>query len=300
MKKVLITGANGFIAKNISRILKNSGCYIIGTSRIPNQIQDYDEIVKGVLGWPLNDVFEKHKIDAVVHCAYDKQDIDNNENAEGTRRWAEQAEKNNVGLQIFMSSLSADEEAVSPYGQKKYELEKWFIAHNQVVFRLGLVIGNGGLFQTMIYMVQKSPILPLIDIGKNLTYISDISTISMAVRDCIINGSKFQRGRVFYLQQGSPVFVGNILKEIRKQYGLFCIFMPIPRFIFSFFLILAEKLKSLDLGININNLKGLRQFNDKKFKSDLHSLGYLELPIEILINKIYLTEKDQNMKQVLS
>src|SRR4030065_1184640 len=112
------------------------------------------------------DIFEKNKIDAVIHGAYSRWDRENKINAEGTRLWVEQAEKNGVGLQIFISSISAAEDSVSSYGQKKFEVEKWFIEHNHVVFRLGLVIGNGGIFQTITSMVKKYPLIPLIDSGK--------------------------------------------------------------------------------------------------------------------------------------
>lgn len=156
MKKVLITGARGFIAKNTARVLKEAGIFVIGTSSKPQPLANFDDIFLGVLGDPFKEVFEKHRIDAVVHCAYDKRDIDNKKNAEGTQIWAEQAEKNNVGLQIFMSSISADAGAIAPYGQKKYEVEKWFLEHHQVVFRLGLVVGSEGLFGRIIATVKKA------------------------------------------------------------------------------------------------------------------------------------------------
>jgi len=291
VKKVLITGANGFIAKHIAKVLKASGCFVIGTSRKPHPMENYDEVFYGILGEPLKGVFENHKVDVVIHCAYDKQDIDNKKNAEGTIIWAEQAEKSGVDLQIFMSSLSADEDAIAPYGQKKFEVEKWFIAHNHVVFRLGLVVGSGGLFGSMISMVKKMPILPLVDMGRNLTYISDVNTVSNIVRDFIINTDRFQMGKVYYLQQNEPIYIKDILKEIRKQSKTFCIFVPVPSFVLSFLIRLSELMDFTDLlGINTNNLKGLRQFNQKRFKSDLVSLGYSDIPIEILIKKVYMSK----------
>ena len=97
MNRVLITGANGFIAKNIAATLKEAGFFVVGTSRNPVSLPGYDEVVTGVLGEPLEGVFSDHIIDAVVHCAYDKNDLDNVRNAEGTLLWAGQAEENNSG-----------------------------------------------------------------------------------------------------------------------------------------------------------------------------------------------------------
>jgi nucleoside-diphosphate-sugar epimerase len=285
MKKVLITGANGFIAKNIARTLKASGLNVIGTSRNPAPLKNYDEVVRGILGKPLKDVFETHAIDAIVHCAFDKDEVENVKNAEGTHLWAEQAGENNVGLQIFMSSISADEIALAPYGQKKYEVEKWFIEHNQIVFRLGLVVGRGGLFGRIISTVRNSPIIPLIDMGRTLFYPSDVDTISFIVLETVTGENNIERGKIWYLQQETPVCFADILKEIRKQYGLFRVFVPVPYFAVSIMLNLIEKLKFLKLGISTNNLKGLRQVKEKTFKSDLGVLGYQETPIEILIKK---------------
>lgn len=285
MKTVLITGAKGFIAGNIARVLKEAGSTVLGTSRNPGQINNYDEVYCGILGEPLKDVFDKQSIDVVVHCAYDKQELDNINNAEGTRIWAEQAEKSNVGLQIFMSSISSDENALSPYGQKKYELEKWFLAHDQVVFRLGLVVGKGGLFGTIISLVKKSPALPLIDMGKTMIYPSDVDTISNIVCDTIHEKNCVERGRIWHLQQEATIFFVDVLREIRKQHGLFCIFVPVPYFIISIILDLAEKLNLSKFGINTNNIKGMRQVREKNFASDLHLLGYGDTPLDVLIRK---------------
>ena len=282
MKKVLITGANGFIAKNTARVLKDAGISVIGTSSRPAPVPDFDDVLYGILGEPLKEVFEKQKIDVVLHCAYDKNDIENIKNAEGTRIWAEQAEENKVPLQIFMSSLSADEDAAAPYGQKKFETEKWFLEHGHIALRPGLVIGNGGLFRTIVSMVRKSPVIPLIDRGRTVAYVSDIDTVSMIIRDLIQDMETVERGSVLSIQQETPLFFGDILREISRQSCLFRIFLPIPFFMLSIVLNAAEKVK---FAINTNNLKGVRQFNNNEYSSDLESLGYAETPIEVLIKK---------------
>lgn len=285
MKKVLITGANGFIARTLAGALKAPGFHVIGTSRNPTPLDGFDEVVHGVLGEKLTDVFEKNDIDAIVHCAYDKDESDNIKNAEGTYIWAEQAKENHVGTQIFLSSLSADEDAIAPYGQKKYEVEKWFVSHGHVVFRLGLVIGRGGLFGKIVESVKKSPVVPLIDGGKALTYLTDVDTLSEVIRDTITESNDVSKGRVTFLQQKDPVMLVDILKEVRKQLKLSRLLLPIPYWPVFLVLSVAEKLKFLKLGINTNNLKGMRQLGLKTFDSDLTALGYIETPFEKLIGK---------------
>jgi nucleoside-diphosphate-sugar epimerase len=206
-------------------------------------------------------------------------------NAEGTYIWAEQAESSNVRLQIFISSLSADEGAIAPYGQKKYEVEKWFIKHNHFILRPGVVIGKGGLFGRITATVKKSPVIPLIDSGKTMMYLTDVDTLSDIIRDTILDKNKVQRGRIWCVQQEMPHAFLDILKEIRRQNNLFRIFIPVPYFVVSVLLNLLEKIRFLQFGINMNNLQGLRQLRDKKFKSDLKYLGYKEYSLATLIHK---------------
>jgi hypothetical protein len=221
----------------------------------------------------------------IIHCAYDKHDIDNRRNAEGTILWAEEAERNNVGLQIFMSSLSADKDAIAPYGKKKYEVERWFIEHNQVIFRLGLVAGSEGLFGRIISTVRRSLVVPLVDGGKTLTYLTDIDTLCNVALDTVLGENEIQRGKVWFLQQETPFFFVDILMEIKRQSNLFRIFIPIPFIMIALIVSILEKFRFLKLGINTNNLKGMRQLGGKKFKSDLDFLGYSETPLEKLIEK---------------
>lgn len=285
MKKILITGSKGFIAGRISKTLKESGMMLIGTSRKPGKTEYFDQIYSGFLGRPLEKVFEEHSIDVMIHCALDKDEEENIINAEGTRIWAEQGQKNNVGLQIFLSSLAADEHALSPYGRKKFEVEKWFITHNHLVFRLGLVTGSGGLFGRIISTVKKSPLIPLIDGGKTLTYLTDVDTLSEIVRDTILDKSHVEKGRIWFLQQDAPYCLVDILREIRKQLNLFRLFIPVPFFLVSMLIGMADRVPFLRFGINANNLRGMRQLSNKRFRSDLKSLGYREYPMEAVIRK---------------
>lgn len=286
MKKVLITGANGFIAQYTAGVLKEEGCFIIGTSRKAAPVSHFDEIFHGTLGKPLEGVFEKHSPDAMIHCAFDKGDTDNMRNAKGTSMWAEQAEKSEVALQIFVSSLSADENALAPYGRKKYEVEQWFLQHNQIVFRPGLVIGKGGLFGRIVETVKKSPVIPLIDNGRTLTYVTGVDTLTTVIADTVFNRNNVTRARVWNLQQASPVYFGDILKEISAYYRLSRLFIPIPSIVISLILYLADKFDFFKHGITVNNIKGMRQHGQKEYTSDLHFLGYAETPIEEMVRKL--------------
>lgn len=288
MKKILITGAHGFIAKHISRAIKGAGCYVIGTSRSPEPLDNFDEVLYGELGKPLAGVYDRHGIDALIHCAFDKGATDNISNAEGTRIWAEEAEKNNVEMQIFMSSISADEDAIASYGKRKYETEEWFLSHNHIVFRLGLVVGNGGLFESIVSSVKKSPVIPLIDRGRTLTYLTEVDQLGEIVSDTVLRKNRIEGSRIWYLQQAEPYRFVDILKAVRKHLKCRCLLVPVPYGLILWVVGFLERLNLFTLGLNTNNIKGLRQLEGKTFRSDLKDLGYPEAPLEALIRKIRL------------
>lgn len=285
MKTILITGASGFIAKSLAKVLKENQHKIIGISRNAQVIEDFDQVYYGFLGEPLVNVFQNEKIDAMVHCANFIGNDDYNINLTGTKLWAQQAQENNVQMQIFLSSVSACADAVSSYGKSKYEIEKWFVTNNQIVLRLGLVIGNGGLFGEMISMVKKLPVLPLLDNGKTLTYFTGIATLTNIVKDTIEMGKIDKRGVVWNIQQSTPLKLKTVMVKIKRQLNRCCIFMPIPSKLILPVLIINEKLNLKKLSITSNNIRGLKQ-NDKEIKSDLEKLGYPELRFDDLIRDI--------------
>ncbi len=285
MKTVLISGASGFIARHLAKVLKNPGIKIIGIDVEPRPIKHFDEIYEGRLLESLRDVFDKGKVDVFIHCAYHMGKDEYRTNVTGTILWAEQALKNNVPLQIFVSSISARADSLSVYGLLKYETEKWFIQNDQAVIRLGLVIGNGGLFQRMVSMVQKWPILPLLNKGRSSVYFVGIKDVCDVIRDLALGEDSVRKGSIVNFFQPNPVILRLVLQEIRKQYELSCIFIPVPYRLVLNSVLLLERIPFLKLKINSNNIKGTRQNDNLALDSDFCHLGYRESSIKVLIHK---------------
>jgi nucleoside-diphosphate-sugar epimerase len=286
MKRVLISGAGGFIARQIARTLKVSNFYVIGISRNPKKDEYFDEIFQGTLGKSVSIIYDTYKIDTIIHCAYDKDGSDDI-NIMGTILWAEEAEKNCVNLQIFISSISAEENSISIYGQQKFTIEKWFISHNHLVFRPGLVIGNGGLFKKILIGMKKYPILPLINNGNFSTYITDINTLCNIIKTVITEEKPIERGKLYNIQQKTPVLLIDLMKEIRKTYNFSCIFIPVPYFFVLYILYVIEKINLFKLDINTNNLKGLKQNSMKVMETQLDYFDCNEIEINIMIKKLF-------------
>jgi nucleoside-diphosphate-sugar epimerase len=283
MKTILISGSNGFIGSHLAKELKHVGIKTIGIDVDPKSSEYFDRLYKGRLLEPLKDIFEKENVDAFAHCAYHKGKDMYRTNVEGTILWARQAQENNVPLQIFISSISAREDSLSVYGQLKHETEKWFVLNDQVVIRLGLVIGSGGLFQGMVSMVRKWPVLPLLNRGKSSVYFEGIEDVCDVLRNLAMREDLGRKGNTWNFFQPNPSSLRLVLDEIRKQYGFFCIFIPLPYRLILNAVLLLEKIPFLKLKINSNNIKGTRQNDNLDLASDFCDLGYKESGVRDLI-----------------
>jgi len=287
MKTVLISGANGFIGRNLARALKNSGNKIIGIDLNPKPKGCFDRIYEGRLLEPLNDLFDKERIDAFIHCAYHVGKDEYATNVEGTLMWAREAQKNDVPLQIFMSSISAREDSFSVYGKLKYDTEKWFVQNDQVVIRFGLVVGNGGFFQRMVSMVKRWPILPLLNRGKSLVYFVSIEDACDVIKRLATGKDSIRKGVIWNFFQPNPTNLRLILHLVKKQNKFFCVFVPIPYHLVLNVVLLLERIPFFKLRINSNNIRGLKQNDQLDFDSDFTRLGYKESKINDVIKKAF-------------
>ncbi|OEU61809.1 MAG: hypothetical protein BBJ57_06695 [Desulfobacterales bacterium PC51MH44] len=291
MTTVLITGANGFIARHIAITLKQEKLRTVGVSRKTSRIDGFDKVYAAYLGESLKPVFEAETIDVLVHCANHVGKNEFKTNMNGTTLWMEEAKVHGVGLQIFLSSLSAKANALSDYGRAKFELEQKFIKAHHVIFRLGLVIGNGGIFAKMTESIRKLPVVPLLDNGTTEVYVLGIEFLCYVIRDCILNKGEGLRGQVWQIQQLKAYTLREVMVTIRQQFGYICWFIPIPSFPVLWALLTVERLPFLKLHISSTNLKGLRQSSGKEFHSDFDKFGYPEESLDNLVRKVTVAKR---------
>jgi nucleoside-diphosphate-sugar epimerase len=267
MKTILITGANGFIARHLAPVLKETGARVIGTTRSGKNVLGYDAIYVLSLGESLKPVLEKETINIIIHTAFDVYPGSYALNIEGTSRWLEEAHSGNVPLQIFLSTLSAEADALSEYGQAKYALEQRVLSCNGIVFRLGLVIGDGGLFARLRETVRRSPIIPMLNGGNQQVYILGISTLCNILCDCVINDDPDLRGKIWQIHQPRVYRMKQVLQAVRAKMGHRRILLPIPA---------RPVLWAVLLFVNSLNVKGLIQRDTQDAHSDFARFGYPE------------------------
>lgn len=262
---------------------------MVGLDVEPHPLSPYDRMIRGRLLDPLEGVLESEEIDVFVHCAYHAGRGEYDINVNGTILWAEQALKKGVPRQVFVSSISARRDAFSVYGKLKYDTERWFLEHGQVVVRLGLVVGNGGFFQNMVEMIRKWPVLPLLDRGKSRVYYVGIEDVVRVISG-FVEARELQKGALIWnLFQPEPAAMRDVLEAIKKAYGYSCAFVPIPYRVVLATVVFLEKVPFLRVKMNSNNVRGLKQNDSLDLKSHFAELGCQPSRLETLIK---LSRKD--------
>jgi len=283
MTRVLITGAHSFIARHLAPTLKAAGMETVGTARHSDPIPGFDRIYICNLGDSLSPILAAERIDAVVHAALDTSLNAYAVNMTGTKRWMEEATSAGIGLQIFLSTLSATPDARADYGRAKYDLEQLFLPMSGVVYRMGIVVGESGMFGRMVESVRRYPVVPLLNGGRQLVYVLGIGLVCDVLRDCIAADGEGLRARAWNIQQPQPYPLRQVIEAICRGYGFRRLLLPIPAQPVLAAVRLVERLPFPKLPISSSNVQGLIQQGEQQIPSDFPQFGYPEHNLDELI-----------------
>lgn len=295
MKKILVTGASGFIGKILSDKLLQQGLYVRTLIRRNlNGEQDNVNLDLTSDSFP-NEICTS--IDTVFHLAGKahalaevEQDIDKYKcvNTEATRKLLEAAQQAGVQKFIYFSSVKAVGEnearlmdemvtvlANTPYGQSKYEAEQLvlhggYVPH-PVVIRPSMVYGNSdkGNLPRMIQAIRKGlfPPLPEVNNKRSMVHVDDV------VQAALLTAEKPEAaGQVYIVTDGHTYSTREIYDWIREALGKSPSLISMP----------LSLLKALaKVGDGIGNLRGRRfLFDSDALEKLIGSAWYSSAKIE--------------------
>ena len=260
MRKVLVTGATGFVGRHLCALLVRRGYEVVGTARsLPTEagnpgydIQETGDIGADVDWEPILD-----GADFVVHLAARVHVMNEEEpdplaafrrvNVEGTGRLLRSEGMRTVKRFVYLSSVKVHGEATraSPltagdtpvpsdrYAQSKLEAELSLeaigseIGLETVIIRPPLVYGPGvgGNFNRLMKMVSKGVPLPFgrVDNRRSLVGVDNLCDL---ILECLSNPSA--SGRRFLVSDNSDVSTAGLIRSIAGAMSRPARLVPVP------------------------------------------------------------------------
>jgi len=267
MKKICITGANGFIGNTLCNSLKSSNNHIRGFVKAmdsDNNSSETEHISVGDISSKTNWKDHLKGFDYIIHCAglthqmSSIKDINvyNLVNIDGTKRLAEHAVEAGIKRLVFLSSVKVNGEITDQitkqkfshkdnsnpkdlYAISKLEAEKalWEISSRtgleMVVVRLPLVYGYGvkGNLARLIKLVKSGIPLPLGLIKNQRSMIGIDNLIDLLIR-CIDHPEA--NGKTFLASDKEDLSTPELIKLIASSMGKKVNLFPFPISILKF------------------------------------------------------------------
>jgi len=262
MNRVLVTGANGFVGRQLSMELAAAGWHVRAAVRMPFRPQSsalpYEEHLVGTIGRDTDWTVALSGVEAVVHlaglsiirdtCAESALAAFRDVNVEGTRRLARACLQNGVRRILFLSSIRAVGERTEtglpfsegspcrprdPYGISKCEAEETLLEElrlgsvETVILRPPLIYGPGvgaNFLRLMRAVDQRIP-LPLgrVRNRRSLIYIRNLTS---GVIICLSH--PLAAGEVFHIADAESLSTPELLNSLGEALGRRVILPPVP------------------------------------------------------------------------
>jgi NADH dehydrogenase len=271
--KVFVTGATGFVGRNVLRAIRGKGHKITAFVRSGSEyrlpfIEDLN-VAYGDVTEPDTLADAIKGADAVIHLVgiireFASRDITFEKlHYEATCNVVKAAVDAGVGRFIFMSANGAAREGVSAYQTTKWRAEE--VVKNSgidwTIFRPSVIFGDSdGLMEftsELAGVIGKAPVMPVF--GNGLYKLDPVFVEDVA--ECFADSldNKQASGKVFHLGGGNPVTFAKIIQTIGKAIGFrkkksinvpFGIVVPVAKLMgrFSFFPVTADQLAMLKDG----------------------------------------------------
>jgi nucleoside-diphosphate-sugar epimerase len=266
MPTVVITGANGFIGSYLVSFFTNKGWKVKAlVHNMPQQsLTGVEYHLHNLLSAPDEKVFQD--VDYFIHCAYAKGDFELN--VTGTKQLLEMSRKCGVKKNIFISSISSIENALSVYGKQKWACEKLLEVSKDLIIRPGLVLGDGGLFGQMREYLKTKQTIPLISGGTQPMQTVFINDLAECIFTCM---DKNLRG-VFTIASEEKTLYKEFYTLLCSTLNTKPKFVSVPYGLFYFMLSISESI-GIKLPVSRENLLGLKQLKYVDTTEDLKKIG---------------------------
>lgn len=279
MKKILVTGANGFIGQSLCSDLVKRGYFVRGTVRSRSKIEQCltcsEHIIVDDIGpetfWDevLKDIDIVIHLAARVHVMKEKASDALFEyrkvNLEGTKRLSEKAANAGVQKFIYLSTVKVngekthykpftEEDLAFPedeYGISKMEAEQALrkiadaTSMQIIVLRIPLVYGPGvkGNFLRLLDLVKKGIPLPFANLTNKRSFLY-LGNLVSAISICIdVSISSFE---IFLVNDDRSFSTTELIELIASKMKKHIFFIPVPLVLIKLAAKILKKTKEVD------------------------------------------------------
>ena len=258
-KRLLITGAAGFVGKTVCAQAVHHGLFVRGVLRIHRGLSDYIEpFVVGEIDVATDWRSALRDVNVIVHLAARAHVMHDTEadplkafravNVDGTLNFARQAAAAGVRRFVFVSSVKVNGESSligrafteadvsnpqDAYGQSKYEAEQALrqvsadTGMEIVIIRPPLVYGPGvkANFAALIRVVQRGWPLPLGAVHNQRSFIA-LDNLVNFIFTCIDHPQA--ANHTFLVSDGQDLSTTNLVRGMARAAGVPARLLPVP------------------------------------------------------------------------
>ena len=277
---ILVTGAAGFIGKDVVRRLLEHGWRVKAMSRRAGAPFDFNERLELVQADMRDEGSLRQavaQVAVVVHLAAAKSDEPDSEdvNVRGAERLIKVCQAVGCDRIINISTQSAEIAQKGTYARTKSAAEK--ILHNSglqvTTLRLSVVYGEeeSGVFGTVLKFVRRLPVVPVLGDGRWLSAPVYVGDVSKAIIACIENDNTI--GTIYFVGGPECIYFDSLIDRISSALGVRRRKIHIP---FSISLWAARALVVLwpECPITVSNVLGSNQNTEVDIERARKDFGF--------------------------
>lgn len=241
------------------------------------RVRDYQPPVPGVVPFAcdLPDHLDRDALDGAdvcIHCAYATRFRSlaqaKRTNEDGTRIVYDACRQAAVVRFVFVSSLSAHDDARSYYGRSKFALEQMMDPKRDLIVRPGVLLAmQVGLFARIVDVIRRRSIVPLIGGGRQPLQVLHIDDCCRGMAAAL---DKDLTGRIV-LADPTPITMRQLIDEVAQRLDRRLHYLSLPAGPTLAALKTAELLR-LPMPVTSDNLLGLLSMRPQDSTDDLKRL----------------------------